>query len=83
MIIPSKKINLKVGDTVKIISGKYKNQISTVRKIIYKKNSVIIENINFKTKYIKPRNNEEIGKIQKIEKPIHISNIKKHTNATK
>ena len=83
MIIRPKKTNLKVGDTVKIISGRYKSQVSKIKKIIYKKNSVIIENINLKTKYIKPNNNEESGRIQKVEKPIHRSNIKKYNNTNK
>nr|QCI07925.1 ribosomal protein L24 [Pleonosporium borreri] len=70
------KTNIKVGDIVKVISGKYKNETGKVNKILFKKNSLIIENINIKTKHIKPKQSEEHGQIQQIEKPIHISNIK-------
>nr|QCI08436.1 ribosomal protein L24 [Ptilothamnion sphaericum] len=78
MKIKKTKINIKVGDKVKIISGKYKNQTSIVKKILYKKNSLIIENINLKTKHIKSKKNEESGQIKQIEKPINLSNIKKY-----
>nr|QCI04874.1 ribosomal protein L24 [Bornetia secundiflora] len=73
------KMNIKVGDNVKIISGKYKHEIGKVNKVIYKTNSLIIENINLKTKHIKAKTNDEPGTIKKIEKPIHRSNVKKYT----
>nr|QCI08608.1 ribosomal protein L24 [Spermothamnion repens] len=75
-------MKIKVGDKVQIISGRYKNEISTVKKILHKKDSLIIENINIYTKHIKPKQNKEIGEIKKIEKPIHRSNIKKYHDLT-
>lgn len=77
--MPQQKINLKTGDTVEIVSGKYKNQKGKIKKILVKKNSLIIENINIKTKHIKPKQAEEQGLIKKIEAPIHRSNAKKYT----
>lgn len=79
-MIKRKKIKLKIGDFVKIISGKYKNQSGKVIKINIKKDSAIIENINLKTKHIKPKQAEEKGNIEKIEGHIHISNIRKEIN---
>nr|QCI05722.1 ribosomal protein L24 [Cryptopleura ramosa] len=76
----TKKINLKTGDTVKIISGKHKGEIGKIKKIITIKNSLIIENINFKTKHLKPKQTEESGKIIQIEAPIHRSNVKIYIN---
>nr|YP_009391903.1 ribosomal protein L24 [Acrosorium ciliolatum]ARW60047.1 ribosomal protein L24 [Acrosorium ciliolatum] len=71
-----KKINLKTGETVQIISGKYKNQTGKIKKIFINKNSLIIENLNIKTKHVKPKQTEENGKIAKIEAPIHRSNAR-------
>nr|YP_009392941.1 ribosomal protein L24 [Caloglossa intermedia]ARW61503.1 ribosomal protein L24 [Caloglossa intermedia] len=79
-MIKRKQIKLKVGDYVKIISGKYKNESGKIIKIITKKNSAIVENINLKTKHIKPTREEEKGNIEQIEGPIHISNIKKESD---
>nr|YP_009393569.1 ribosomal protein L24 [Bostrychia simpliciuscula]ARW62131.1 ribosomal protein L24 [Bostrychia simpliciuscula] len=69
------KIKIKKGDIVKIISGKFKDQTGKVNSIKKKTNSLTIENINFKTKHIKPKQTEEKGTIKKIEGPIHCSNI--------
>nr|QCI05069.1 ribosomal protein L24 [Callithamnion tetricum] len=63
---------------MKIISGKYKNQIGKILEIIYRKNQVIVENINMKTKHVKPKREEEKGEILSIEAPIHKSNITIH-----
>nr|QCI06943.1 ribosomal protein L24 [Halydictyon mirabile] len=70
---PNKK--LKIGDNIKIIAGKYKNQEGKILKIIHKKNHVIIQNINLKVKYIKPKQENDKGEIKKIEGYIHASNI--------
>nr|YP_009396042.1 ribosomal protein L24 [Dasya naccarioides]ARW65228.1 ribosomal protein L24 [Dasya naccarioides] len=72
------KQKLKIGDDVKIISGKYKKQIGKIIKIVSKKNQFFIENINMKTKHIKPKQVNEKGEIKKIEGYIHKSNIKKY-----
>ena len=69
------KIHVKNGDTVKIISGKYKGQIGKITKILHKKNQVIIKDLNLKTKHIRPNKKEESGKIITIEAPIHSSNV--------
>ena len=74
------KINLKVGDNITIISGKYKKQSGKIIKMKRKINSVIIENINLKVKHNKPKKNDDKGVISKIESYIHISNIKKLVN---
>ena len=66
------------GIQVKIISGKYKNQIGKVLQIINSKNQVIVENINIKTKHMKPRREEEKGELLNIEAPINKSNITIH-----
>lgn len=74
-MIQKNKIHVKNGDTVKIISGKYKGQIGEITKILRKKNQVIIKNINLKTKHIRPNQKEESGQIVNIEAPIHSSNV--------
>ena len=70
-----KKIHVKNGDTVQIISGKYKGQIGKIIKILQKKEQVVIENINIKTKHLRPKQKEESGKIINFEAPIHSSNV--------
>ena len=82
-MIQKNKIHVKNGDTVKIISGKYRGQIGEITKILRKKNQVIIKNINLKTKHIRPNQKEESGQIINIEAPIHSSNVMLYSTETK
>jgi large subunit ribosomal protein L24 len=70
------KMNLKVGDTVTIISGFHKNETGEVQKINKKTGKIIIKGVNFKFKHTKPKTENEIGEIKQIEAPIHHSNVK-------
>nr|YP_009295278.1 50S ribosomal protein L24 [Dasya binghamiae]AOH77290.1 50S ribosomal protein L24 [Dasya binghamiae] len=73
-----KKTRFKIGDNVTIISGKHKGKNGEIIKIILKKDGLIIKNINFKVKHIKPKQTEEKGEIKQIEAYIHKSNVKKY-----
>jgi large subunit ribosomal protein L24 len=45
---------LKIGDTVKVILGKDKGKIGTIKTIYHKKNTLVIEGVNTKIKHVKP-----------------------------
>ena len=70
------KVHVKIGDTVRIISGFHKNETGEVLKINRKTGKLLIKGINFKFKHIKPTNENEIGEIKQFEAPIHHSNVK-------
>lgn len=74
------KINLKVGDTVRIISGFSKNQIGEVLQIDRKSGKLVVKGMNLKFKHCKPKNENEIGEIKQLEAPIHSSNVKRNLN---
>nr|YP_010903322.1 ribosomal protein L24 [Hypnea cornuta]WCH55775.1 ribosomal protein L24 [Hypnea cornuta] len=69
------KIHVKKGDYVQIISGKCKGKTGKITKIIYKKQQVIVENLNLKTKHIQAKQEKDSGRIIQIEAPIHSSNV--------
>lgn len=69
------KLRLKIGDRVKIISGRDKDNIGVIKSFLKKKNMLIVENYNLKYKHEKPGNQENSGQIKKIEAPIHRSNV--------
>jgi large subunit ribosomal protein L24 len=73
-------IHVKVGDTVRIISGFSKNEIGEVTKINRKTGKLIVKGINYKFKHIKPNTENEIGEIKQFEAPIHHSNVKINLN---
>jgi large subunit ribosomal protein L24 len=72
----SKKIHVKVGDIVIIISGFHKNETGEIIRINKKTGKVIVKGINFKFKHVKPNTENEIGEIKQFEAPIHHSNVR-------
>nr|YP_009497519.1 ribosomal protein L24 [Biddulphia tridens]AWT40232.1 ribosomal protein L24 [Biddulphia tridens] len=70
------KIHVKIGDSVKIISGFDKNKTGEVIKIYPNTGKIIVKGINFKFKHTKPTTEEDVGEIKQIEAPIHHSNVK-------
>lgn len=69
-------MKIKVGDTVKIITGSNKNKEGKVLEVLKSENRVIIEGINKVKKHVKPNAQNETGGILEVEAPIHISNVK-------
>nr|YP_010335776.1 ribosomal protein L24 [Chroothece richteriana]UNJ14182.1 ribosomal protein L24 [Chroothece richteriana] len=67
--------HVKVGDLVKVISGKEKGNIGKIIKILFKKRSIIVEGINFKTRHQKSSQEGEKGSIIKTEAAINVSNV--------
>jgi large subunit ribosomal protein L24 len=68
-------MKIKQQDNIIVIAGKDKGKTGKVLKRLTKTNQVIIEQVNLKTKHIKPKGEGKQGTIRKIEAPIHISNI--------
>ena len=71
-----KKLHVKIGDNVKIISGFDKNKTGEVTKIYRNTGKILVKGINFKFKHIKPNSENDIGEIKQFEAPIHHSNVK-------
>ena len=75
-MLKQKKLHVKVGDLVTIISGFHKNETGEIIKVNKKTGKVVVKGINFKFKHIKPNTENEIGEIKQFEAPIHHSNVK-------
>ena len=69
------KLNIRKGDTVKVIAGENKGQQGKVLEIIAAKSRVIVERVNLVSKHSKPNAKNTQGGIVKKEAPIHISNV--------
>ncbi|MEQ8625818.1 MAG: 50S ribosomal protein L24 [Vicingaceae bacterium] len=72
-----KKLNIKKGDTVKVIAGVSKGQEGKVIKVMPAESRVYLEGegIRKNSKHTKPNANNQEGGILKQDAPIHISNI--------
>jgi large subunit ribosomal protein L24 len=70
-----KKIHIKKGDTVIVITGESKGQKGRVLEVIRDKERAIVENVNMVSKHTKPNTKAPKGGILKKEAAIHISNL--------
>lgn len=69
------KFKIKSGDSVRVIAGDHKGEEGKVLEILTKKNRVLVEGVNMVSKHKKPSATNPQGGIEKIEAPIHISNL--------
>ena len=66
---------IKTGDTVKVIAGEHKGETGKVLKMLTAKSRAIVEGVNMVSKHKKPSATNPQGGIEKMEAPIHVSNI--------
>lgn len=70
-----KRVKIKSGDQVKVISGTNKGKEGKVITVDRKKDRVLVEGVNVITKHNKPTPTNPEGSIEQKEAPIHISNV--------
>ena len=74
------KLKIKKGDNVKVITGDDKGKTGDVIKVFPNIRKVLVKGINEKKKHQKPTR-EQKGGIITVERPIHISNVVKLSDA--
>ena len=67
-------MKVKVGDNVKVLTGKDKGKEGKVLYTLRKKDRVVVEGVNIVKKHRKG-NGQDSGGIMEIEAPIHASNV--------
>jgi len=70
-----KKLHIKKGDTVMVITGESKGQKGRVLEVDRVKDRALVEGLNLVSKHTKPNAKSPQGGILKKEAPIHISNL--------
>jgi len=70
-----KKLHIKKGDTVMVISGESRGQKGRVLEVNREKNRAIVEGVNMVSKHTKPNAKAPQGGILKKEAAIHVSNL--------
>ncbi len=69
------KYKLRTGDNVRVIAGDHKGEEGKILKILVAKNRALVEGVNMVSKHRKPSATNPQGGIEKMEAPIHISNL--------
>ena len=75
MVKARRKLHVKKGDMVEVISGKDKSKRGKVLAALPKEGKVIVEGINLLTKHQKPRGAGQEGGIIHKEGPIYASKV--------
>lgn len=70
-----KKMFVKTGDTVQVISGKSKGVQGEVIAVSPKEDKVIVKNVQVVTKHIKPTKMGEQGGLVKVESALYASKV--------
>ena len=69
------KLHIKKNDTVIVLAGEDKGKTGKVLKVLVEKERAIVEGVNFVNKSTKPNAKNPQGSFEKVEAPIHISNL--------
>ncbi|NDW08318.1 50S ribosomal protein L24 [Dysgonomonas sp. 520] len=69
------KLHIKKGDIVFVNTGKSKGKTGRVLRVLVDKQRAIVEGLNMVSKHTKPNAKNPQGAIEKMEAPIHISNL--------
>ena len=70
-----KKLHIKKGDTVQVLTGNSKGRKGKVLEVIRAKDRAIVEGVNIVKNHTKPNAKYPQGGIIDQEAPIHISNL--------
>ena len=69
------KLHIKKNDTVMVLAGEDKGKTGKVLKVLTDKQRAIVEGVNIISKSAKPSAKNPQGGFEKVEAPIHISNL--------
>ena len=69
------KLHIKKGDIVYVNAGEDKGKTGRVLKVDVAKQRAIVEGVNIVSKHTKPNVRNPQAGIEKIEAPVHISNL--------
>lgn len=70
-----KKLHIKKGDVVRVISGNEKGKEGKVLRVFRENERVIIEGVNMRIRHMRPNQTYPQGGRVERELPVHISNV--------
>jgi|TARA_B110000444_G_C18460275_1_gene419908 large subunit ribosomal protein L24 len=69
------KLKLKLGDSVKVMTGKSRGHVGRIISMMIDKNRALVEGANMVSRHTKPNAKNKEGGILKKESPINLSNL--------
>ena len=68
-------MDIRKGDTVLVITGKYKGRKGRVLRTMPSEDRLIVEGVNMMKRHTRPSSRNQQGGIVERERPIHVSNV--------
>jgi large subunit ribosomal protein L24 len=68
-------MHIRKGDTVVVITGKYKGRRGRVLGVFPRNSRVLVEGVNLIKRHTRPSSRSQQGGIVEREAPIHLSNV--------
>jgi len=68
-------MRIRKGDTVIVITGKYKGRRGRVLRAYPSENRILVQGVNMMKRHTKPSTRSQQGGIVEREAPIHVSNV--------
>jgi len=70
-----KKLHVRSGDQVQVLSGNYKGVRGQVLRTLPAKSQVVVDGVNLRKRHQAPSQENPEGGIVTFEAPIHVSNV--------
>ena len=67
-------MNLKKGDTIKVLTGDDRGRTGEIKKVFTKKDKVLVDGLNTYKKHVPPQG-EQKGGIVTLSRPLHASKV--------
>ena len=71
-----KKIHVRKGDQVTVLSGNHRGKTGRVLQVIPEKDQIIIEGVRLIKKHVRKSQERPQGGIEEREGPLHVSSVK-------
>ncbi|MCC6694616.1 MAG: 50S ribosomal protein L24 [Candidatus Hydrogenedentes bacterium] len=68
-------MHIRKGDTVVVITGKYKGRRGRVLRVMPKNGTLLVEGVRMMKRHTKPSNRNQQGGIVEREAPVNLSNV--------
>ena len=68
-------MNIKRGDTVKILAGKDRGKVGKILAVFIKEDRVSVQGVNVYKKHVRPRKQGEKGEVVALTRPVQASNV--------
>ena len=70
-----KRLKIKKGDNVRVISGKDKGKEGKVMQVFPDIDKVVVDKVNIMKKHLRPQKKGEQGQVIEFSNPLHVSNV--------